>query len=94
MKSNFDGNIYFCVVPHGTKEYVCEKMDEYCTKLQIRVNYIQHLKNEFIKFNICKKFYMYGKMMYIYRTVKCYNEWIDKLQQVHNYLEDLALNDV
>ena len=37
---------------------------------------------------------MYGKMMSIYRTVKCYSEWVDRLQQVHNYLEDMALNGV
>ena len=70
IQSNFDGNIYFCDVPHVTKEFVCSRMKKYCDKLQIRINYIEYLQSEFIKYNICEKFYIYGKIMYIMRTVK------------------------
>ena len=69
-------------------------MIEYCEKLQIRINYIPHLKSEFIKYVICKKFYIYGKIMYIMRTVKYYSEWRDKHQKIHNFLENQALNGV
>ena len=91
IKTNFEGNIYFCGVPHGTKEFICSKMNEYCDKLQTRVNYIPFLKSEFMKYIICKKFYIYGKIMYIMRTViilKYYSEWRDKLQKIHNFVEN------
>ena len=35
IKTDFDGNIFFCGVPHGTKEFICSKMLEYCKKLDI-----------------------------------------------------------
>ena len=69
-------------------------MKEYCDKLQIGVNYIEHLRNEHIKYNICKKFYIYGKIVYILRTVKFFPEWMDQLQSIHYYLENNALNGV
>ena len=94
IESNFDGNIYFCGVPHGTKEFVCSRMKKYCDRMQIRVNYIEHLQSEFVKYNICTKFYIYGKIMYIMRTVKHYSEWVSRIQKIHNYLENHALNGV
>ena len=94
IKVNFEGNIYFCGVPHGTKEFICKKMLEYCVKMDIRTNYIDLIDNEFVKFNIVSKFYIYGKIMYILRTVKQYDEWTSKLNQIHNKLERHALNGV
>ena len=94
IQSNFDGNIYFCGVSHGTKEFVCAKMKKYCDKMQIRINYIEYLQSEFVKYNICAKFYIYGKIMYIMRTVKHYIKWVSQIQKIHSYLENHALNGV
>ena len=94
IKTNFSGNIYFCCVPHGQKDFICEKMIEFCIKLDIRTNYIDLIDNEFIKSNIVSKFYIYGKIVYIMRTVKQYDEWTDKLDKIHDKLEKHSLNGV
>ena len=86
--------IFIFVVPHGSKDFICEKMKEYCDKMKIRINYINHIKNEFVKSNICEKFYIFGKIVYIIRTVKPFDEWTRDLDEIHNVLESHWLNGV
>ena len=91
---NFDGNIEYCGVPHGTDEFVNEFMDKFINKLNIKINNVELIVDEFIKYNIIKKFYIYNKVVYILRMVRLCGSWLHDLQQLHNKLELILLNGV
>ena len=91
---NFEGNIEYLSIPHGTKEFVCQYVDELVKKLMIKLKHIESIKDRQIRTTLYMKFMNLNKVIYTLKNTKVYEEWIEKLGQVYDYIVQSTLSHI
>ena len=85
-KLNFEGNIEYLSIPHGTKAFICGYIYKHVKKLMIKLKHIEAIKDRQIRTTLYLKFMNLNKVIYILKNTRIYKEWLDKFAEIYDYI--------
>ena len=85
-KINFQGNIKYLGSYHGTDEYIINEVDKIYVRLQKKLLHIELINDRQIKLRLFIKFLSYNKIIFLLKTTRIINEWLDKINNIYEYI--------
>ena len=86
FKLNFEGNMEYLSIPHGTKAFVNNYIFKHVKKLITKIKHIETIRDRQIRTTMYLKFMNLNKIIYILKNAPIYKEWLDKFGEIYDYI--------
>ena len=86
-KYNFEDNCEYLSIPHGTEEYINEKMAKIYMKLQRKLLNIMLINDAQIRIQLLKKFMDYNKVIYQLKNCAVKGNWIKQFEEIYQFIQ-------
>ena len=90
LKVDYEGNVKYLGVAHGTNEYCNEFVTKKLDKLDIKMNHIKLFHNDYIRMNMLTKLYGYNRINYMLR-VQRESGWMERMMKTDRFLNSLIV---
>ena len=85
-KYNFEGNLVYLGVPHGTDQFIEDYIEKLYIKLQKKLLHVELINDRQIKTILYRKFFTYNKVIYLLKNAKITNNWLNKMDSLYFYI--------
>ena len=90
LKVDYEGNVKYLGVAHGTDEYCNDYVTKKLDKLDIKMNHIKLFHNDYIRMNMLTKLYGYNRINYMLRVQReC--GWMERMMKTDRLLNSLIV---
>ena len=86
FRYNFEGNLKYLGVPHGTDTYINGVMRTIYQKLQKKALHIALINNAHIKQNLFRRFMDYNKIIYHLKCTRKLPQWLNEMETIYSFI--------